>query len=126
MTSHPSHTEQKFQPNRRLSSEMSRVEMELKRWTPLDVARHGAVALEDLAIESVSMWAGSTEDYAVALHAEIFDEDGNVRHVYLCAGAELMRHSLVRNDPKAVAVAITRVAANQHFLRTSMKNHAHQ
>lgn len=88
-----------------------------KRYGPMEVATHGAVALEDLAIESVGEWAGTAADFGEGVYHELFDGDHVIRKMYLCAAAELCSSSLFRNDTNGIMVLLCRLAATQWFMR---------
>ena len=95
-----------------------------KSWTHLDVAKHGAAALEDIAIESVGEWCGVIADFADAVHAELFDSDNIIKRHYQAALAELCASSLARNDPDMLLICLARIATTQWFHRQAVKKYA--
>ena len=94
-----------------------------KQWKAMDVAKAAAVAIEDLAIESVAEWAGTAQDFGEGVFNELFDEDHVIREIYQCAAVELFRSSLLRNDTTGLLVTLARLAANQWFLRQASTKH---
>lgn len=88
-----------------------------KRWDAMDVGRSGAIAIEDVAIENVSEWAGTAEKFGEQVYDELFNADHQIREIYLCAAAELYDVSLLQNDTTGIMIALCRLAANQMFLR---------
>lgn len=87
----------------------------------MTVAGAAAIAMEDLAIESVSEWAGSSRQFGEGVFNELFDENHRIKDLYLCAAAELYVSSLIRNDPTGMMITLCRMAANQWFLRQAVK-----
>ncbi len=95
-----------------------------KKWSPLDVAKHGATALEDIAIESVGEWCGVIEDFAEGVYGELFDSGNIIKRHYQAALAELIASSLARNDPDMLLICLSRIATTQWFLRQAVKKYA--
>ena len=94
-----------------------------KRWSHMDVASAGAVALEDLAIESVAEWAGTAQDFGKGVWHELFTDEHLVKDLYLNAASELYVSSLLRNDVTGLMVALVRMATVQWFLRQAFKKY---